>query len=185
MRRPPEPSMTRNRLRTVGSVLLLSTALLSGCILSPYECVTESRFLDATASFALPASDSASTGTFGVTLLQSRGGREGVSLSYGFHVGERLQDSVASATIHGGQVGADGAVLLEVPTYPGPDGGPERVFSGLAPSEVPGPLSGPDLISALSEGPAHLRLTFLASEVSPLAAPLQVDGPTEWRDSCT
>lgn len=164
---------------------MLAAVLLTGCgILDPYGCRTEHRSLEASAAVPLPMSDTIRNGRFQFFFLQERGREEGVSLTYGFDLGP-LQESVASAVVRAGEIAGGGRVLLQLPTYPEPDGGPERVFSGLAPSPVQGPVRGPELITALASGPSHLELSFRDDPRTTMSIRLEVDGPTEWSDSCT
>lgn len=168
---------------SLGAVLV--AVLLAGCgVLDPYGCVTERRSLEARADVPLPTSDSIQNGRFSFFLLQSRGRHQSVGLTYGFQLGP-LQESVVSALVRAGEAGGGGRVLLEFPTYPEPGGGPERVYSGLAPSAVPGPVSGPELITTLASGPSHLAIGFGGDAQTTVTTDLVVDDLTEWDDSCT
>ncbi len=156
-------------------VVALATA---GCLLDPYHCMTQHRFLDAGATLA--SLDLADSGSVAVTFLQFRGGDTQQSLSW--MIRGTVTSEVTAVHIHRGGPSSTGEILF---TFTNGYAGPEDVITQSAPQLWSGTVGYEALFDLIRSGDAYVDVHTVGEPDGALRGRLFVTSETDWQNSCT
>jgi hypothetical protein len=154
------------------------TLVTSACILDPYHCATQARFLDAGAT--LTSADLADSGSVAVTFLQFRGRDTQRSLSW--FIRRSTATEVTAVHIRRGRPGETGEILY---TFTNGYVGPEDVITQPGPQLWNGTIDYEELFGLIRSGGPYVEVQTTGQPDGALRGQLFVTSERDWQDSCT